>query len=940
LHTVLLMHRHAVARRLDSLTVEKREGFVISHNIGPGNTQTGHLERRTLLHKRYLIQKTIGRGGMGAVYQAKDVKRQQVVAVKEMGLSMVLPDERVQAIQNFKVEAKMLANLSHINLPAFTGFFAEGSRYYMVMEYIDGATLEELLERNHAPFPERRVLGWARQLCDVLEYLHNQQPPIIFRDMKPGNIMLTRDGHIKLIDFGIARFFRPTSSQDTQLLGTPGFAPPEQYGKAQTDERSDIYSLAITLFQLLTNTLSETGFGLRNVRAANPAISQLVAHALEKAASLEPEDRYASITEFRRALLGEGTFFFEEGDVATTLSELAELCLHYPEEAADYMASGEIEAWLREIGEHDLLRTVRHMRSLGDEPQKTVQMFIQAVMGNGTRIRGYTTRSGRGSKAEPNPTTPPSHNNNNKNGQAPTTPPSRGSKNGQAPTTPPSRGSKAGLNPNLNLIMPPSRGNKASQTPTASRGSRNWLNRKQTSPITVSPRTLDFGAMYTEVSTPLTITITSGQGSPISGSIDSHESWILLDQEQFDGTNNHIEVRIDGTQLPPEDHYTGQIIITSNGEGAQREIVVTVEAEVVSYPASSNGRRSRKEHHPIQADLVDLDSLDMEEDLFVHNRDVTLLSAPPPTTKTVARRQTSSHHAAIRGGREITGKTASQSGIRHDVTGKTASQTGIRRGQTGTQGMPKREFSSQSGAQIAELTSQGHPIPDRHTEYIAKYGPFIGQNQASNGWDPVHISTTQRMWMQRILTGMSAFMLASLGYNLVAHLISPQALPLPPNPWFILVQVLIIPAATLGAMQANWNRQWNNYDTLDSISTGLAGTLLTVAAVKEFWSLALHNTQPNWLLFVLLLTTAIVATIGINPTMSSNIMYGIGWAMERLRLVVIGVTIAIGGILGYALMVDFALIWVLCGILLGGSIAAALIWRVDQLMKQQDQVEN
>src|SRR6266700_4798780 len=113
--------------------------------------------------------------------------------------------------------------------------------------------------------------------------------------MKPGNIMLTRDGHIKLIDFGIARFFRHSSSQDTQLLGTPGFAPPEQYGKAQTDERSDIYSLAMTLFQLLTNTLSETGFGLKEIRSVNPQISPVVARALEKAAALSPDDRYENV---------------------------------------------------------------------------------------------------------------------------------------------------------------------------------------------------------------------------------------------------------------------------------------------------------------------------------------------------------------------------------------------------------------------------------------------------------------------------------------------------------------------------------------------------------------------------------------------------------------------------------------------------------------------
>jgi serine/threonine protein kinase len=189
-----------------------------------------------LHHKRYLILHAIGRGGMGAVYQAKDLKRHVLCAIKEMSLSMVPPEEQAQAIQNFKIEAKILWGLNHLNLPTFYGFFSENQRYYLVMEYIDGRTLEELLERNGGPFSERRVLGWARQLCDVLEYLHSQNPPIIFRDIKPGNAMLTRDGQVKLIDFGIARLFRPTGSQDTQLLGTPGFAPPEQYGGAGSGE--------------------------------------------------------------------------------------------------------------------------------------------------------------------------------------------------------------------------------------------------------------------------------------------------------------------------------------------------------------------------------------------------------------------------------------------------------------------------------------------------------------------------------------------------------------------------------------------------------------------------------------------------------------------------------------------------------------------------------
>ncbi len=291
---------------------------------------------------------------MASVYQAKDLKHGTICAVKEMSLSSVPPHEHAQAIHNFLAEATILSRLNHLNLPAFTDFFTEGSRHFLVMEYIEGNTLEELLEHNGGSFSERRVLGWARQLCDVLEYLHSQQPPVIFRDMKPGNIMLRRDGRIKLIDFGIARIFRHSGSRDTQMLGTPGFAPPEQYGSSQTDERSDIYSLAMTLFQLMTNAVVEDGFGLQDIHATYPFISPAVAHALEKATAPELENRYQSVAVFRRALLGVGTFVFEQGNPATTPEELAELCARYPEEAADYLFAGEIEFWLHEIGASEL----------------------------------------------------------------------------------------------------------------------------------------------------------------------------------------------------------------------------------------------------------------------------------------------------------------------------------------------------------------------------------------------------------------------------------------------------------------------------------------------------------------------------------------------------------------------------------------------------------
>src|SRR5579885_1346126 len=499
----------------------------ISRQNGKSNTQTGQLDPRTLLRKRYVIVRTIGHGGMAAVYEARDTRRGTSCAIKEMSLSTVPANERPQAIQNFLAEARILSRLNHPNLPAFTDFFTEGTRHFLVMEFIDGSTLENLLEANHGPFSERRVLGWARQLCDVLEYLHSQQPPVIFRDMKPGNIMLTRSGRIKLIDFGIARLFRASSSQDTQLLGTPGFAPPEQYGSAQTDVRSDIYSLAMTLFQLMTYQLPDSGFGLSNVHQKFPQISPPVARALEKATALRPEDRYESIVVFRRALLGVGTFHFETGSEATTPEELAELCAHFPEEAAEYLFDGEIESWLQEIGATELARTARRIRSTIGDPEMAVNRFLQAVMGPSAHTR---TQSGM-----------------------------QALDNGQTLAT----------STRSRITLP------------GTRGSRGGRSREPGNDVIVRPKTIDFGQVYPGLSAPILLTIAGDRGALVSGTIRPVESWIIIDTSSFDGMSTPVRVRVDTTRLRGSTHYTGTInIIPANSE---REIPVTVEVDVLGY---------------------------------------------------------------------------------------------------------------------------------------------------------------------------------------------------------------------------------------------------------------------------------------------------------------------------------------------------------------------
>jgi len=268
---------------------------------------TGSLIPNSTLQGRYLILQPLGKGGMAAVYQAQDLRlANKFWAIKELSTSqLATPQEVQEAVQAFQREAQMLASLNHAHLPKVTDFFTEGGRYYLVMDFIQGQTLEEMLAaRGQQPFPEATVLQWAEQLCDALSYLHAQSPPIIFRDLKPSNIMITAAGQVFLIDFGIARLFKPGKMTDTVPFGSTGYAPPEQYGKGQTDARSDVYALGVTLHQLLTGWDPGTQpFRLPPARQLNPAISPQVDQALQRATDLNRDARFGSIEEFRRALM-------------------------------------------------------------------------------------------------------------------------------------------------------------------------------------------------------------------------------------------------------------------------------------------------------------------------------------------------------------------------------------------------------------------------------------------------------------------------------------------------------------------------------------------------------------------------------------------------------------------------------------------------------------
>ncbi len=258
---------------------------------------------------RYVLEGLLGHGGFSAVYRAHDLHfRDRVVAVKEMVDQFADPADRAEAEANFEQEADFLATLHHPLIPQVMDSFSENSRHYLVMEYITGASLDdEMNRRQGVPYPEDQVRAWALDLCSVLAYLHSRQPPVVFRDLKPSNIMLQSDGQVRLIDFGIARLFKPHKTADTSSLGSPGFASPEHYA-GQTDERSDLYSLGATLHYLLSSRdpSKHPLFVFPPLRTVNPAVSAEMEELIQRCLTFDRTARYGSVTEVAAALRAPG----------------------------------------------------------------------------------------------------------------------------------------------------------------------------------------------------------------------------------------------------------------------------------------------------------------------------------------------------------------------------------------------------------------------------------------------------------------------------------------------------------------------------------------------------------------------------------------------------------------------------------------------------------
>jgi predicted Ser/Thr protein kinase len=263
----------------------------------------------TLIRERYRVVRLVAGGGMAWVYEVAEALADgtaQVWAMKELRPGTGSAATLAEARQLFDQEANILVRLAHPNLPRVVAYFQDDGRSYLVMEFIRGESLEKRLETANAPLLEGQVLDWAVQVCEVLGYLHAQPRPIIFRDLKPSNIMVTEDGSIKLIDFGIARTYKAGQRKDTVTMGSENYAAPEQWGEAQTDPRADVYGLGATMYHLLANVPPLPAFVPSErvpLRRYNPAVSEGTAAAVEKAMEPNREGRFASAEEMRGALL-------------------------------------------------------------------------------------------------------------------------------------------------------------------------------------------------------------------------------------------------------------------------------------------------------------------------------------------------------------------------------------------------------------------------------------------------------------------------------------------------------------------------------------------------------------------------------------------------------------------------------------------------------------
>ncbi len=338
----------------------------------------------TVLDGKYEILKQIGKGGMSIVYLAMDKRLNKQWAVKEIRKTASGKNNEV-VVNSLLAEANLMKRLDHPALPRIVDIIDNGQTIYVIMDYIEGESLGKILKEYGAQ-PQEQVLDWAKQLCDVLEYLHSQKPPIIYRDMKPDNVMLKPEGNLKVIDFGIAREYKEKNLADTTILGTRGYAPPEQHGSRQTDVRSDIYALGMTMHHLLTGADPRNAdYMYAPIRQWNLELSGGLERIIDKCTALDPEDRYQNCSELMYALE-----HYEEEDGAYKKKQKRKLA-SFIIAASMSVVLGTAGLGAQAMGAYEHSRDYEQMINISDSTpyDEKVQSYLEAIDLSGTDTRAY-----------------------------------------------------------------------------------------------------------------------------------------------------------------------------------------------------------------------------------------------------------------------------------------------------------------------------------------------------------------------------------------------------------------------------------------------------------------------------------------------------------------------------------------------------------------------
>ncbi|MEQ8222454.1 MAG: serine/threonine-protein kinase [Candidatus Eremiobacterota bacterium] len=263
------------------------------------------LETGTVLNDIYRVVKLLGKGSMGNVYLVDRIKYDKKFVLKELNFSQEACLDISTAKEIFHREAEFMVKINHPGVPKMYGVFSQDGRDYLAMDYIEGKTLEEIINSSRKPVEENKAITWTIQIAEIIDYLHNSfQKPLVYRDLKPSNIIIKPDGKPVLVDFGIARYYNPDKDSDTFNYGTPGYAAPEQYkGKEQSTPQSDIFGLGVILFQLVTKydpSLKPLQFP--SIKGLNPLISEKLEGIIFRSIQLDPLKRYISVMEFKETL--------------------------------------------------------------------------------------------------------------------------------------------------------------------------------------------------------------------------------------------------------------------------------------------------------------------------------------------------------------------------------------------------------------------------------------------------------------------------------------------------------------------------------------------------------------------------------------------------------------------------------------------------------------